>query len=88
MPETLAARVFEQEFEAYPEAIRLFDEGLLHFDGRPVRIRSSGQSTSSSKSNPSFVFFRVGPKPLPRPGINCYYFGSRRWDFPRGFSFP
>jgi formyltetrahydrofolate-dependent phosphoribosylglycinamide formyltransferase len=38
-PETLAARVFEQECEAYPEAVRLFAEGRLQIDGRRVRIR-------------------------------------------------
>lgn len=38
-PETLAARVFEQECEAYPEAIRLFAEGRLKVEGRRVRIR-------------------------------------------------
>jgi phosphoribosylglycinamide formyltransferase-1 len=37
-PETLAARVFEQECEAYPEAIRLFAEGRLRIVGRHVRI--------------------------------------------------
>ncbi len=37
-PETLAARVFEQECEAYPEAIRLFREGRLHVEGRRVKI--------------------------------------------------
>ncbi len=37
-PETLAARVFEQECEAYPEAIRLFAEGRLRVEGRRVRI--------------------------------------------------
>jgi formyltetrahydrofolate-dependent phosphoribosylglycinamide formyltransferase len=37
-PETLAARVFEQECEAYPEAIRLFAEGRLRIEGRRVRI--------------------------------------------------
>lgn len=37
--ETLAARVFEQECEAYPEAIRLFAEGRLQVEGRRVRIR-------------------------------------------------
>jgi formyltetrahydrofolate-dependent phosphoribosylglycinamide formyltransferase len=37
-PETLAGRVFEQECEAYPEAIRLFGEGRLRIDGRRVRI--------------------------------------------------
>jgi formyltetrahydrofolate-dependent phosphoribosylglycinamide formyltransferase len=35
-PESLAARVFEQEFEAFPEAIRLFAEGKLRVEGRRV----------------------------------------------------
>jgi formyltetrahydrofolate-dependent phosphoribosylglycinamide formyltransferase len=37
-PETLAARIFAQECEAYPEAIRLFAEGRLKIEGRRVRI--------------------------------------------------
>ncbi|HEX5272949.1 MAG TPA: phosphoribosylglycinamide formyltransferase [Gemmataceae bacterium] len=37
-PDTLAARVFEQECEAYPEAIRLFAEGRLKVEGRRVRV--------------------------------------------------
>jgi phosphoribosylglycinamide formyltransferase-1 len=37
-PETLAARIFEQECEAYPEAIRLFSKGRLQVVGRRVRI--------------------------------------------------
>jgi formyltetrahydrofolate-dependent phosphoribosylglycinamide formyltransferase len=37
-PDTLAQRVFEQECEAYPEAIRLFAEGRLRIEGRRVRI--------------------------------------------------
>jgi phosphoribosylglycinamide formyltransferase 1 len=37
-PETLAARIFEQECEAYPEAIRLFAEGKLRVHGRSVGI--------------------------------------------------
>mgnify|MGYP002623063697 CR=1 FL=1 len=37
-PHTLAARVFEAECEAYPEAIRLFAAGRLQIDGRRVRI--------------------------------------------------
>ncbi len=37
-PETLAARVFEKECEAYPEAIQLFAEGRLKIEGRRVRI--------------------------------------------------
>ena len=36
--ETLAARVFEAECEAYPEAIRLFGEGRLNIDGGRVSI--------------------------------------------------
>jgi formyltetrahydrofolate-dependent phosphoribosylglycinamide formyltransferase len=38
-PETLAHRVFEQECQAYPEAIQLFAQGRLQIDGRRVRIR-------------------------------------------------
>jgi len=37
-PDTLAHRVFEQECEAYPEAIRRFAEGRLKIEGRRVRI--------------------------------------------------
>ena len=37
-PETLAARVFQEECEAYPEAIRLFGEGRLSVMGRWVRV--------------------------------------------------
>jgi phosphoribosylglycinamide formyltransferase-1 len=37
-PETLAARVFEQECEAYPEAIQLFADGRLRISGRRVYI--------------------------------------------------
>jgi phosphoribosylglycinamide formyltransferase-1 len=36
-PDTLAARVFAQECEAYPAAIRLFAEGRLRVEGRRVR---------------------------------------------------
>jgi phosphoribosylglycinamide formyltransferase-1 len=36
---TLAARVFEQECIAYPEAIRLFAEGRLELHDRRVRIK-------------------------------------------------
>ena len=37
-PDDLAARVFEQECLAYPEAIRLFAEGRLRIEGRKVHI--------------------------------------------------
>jgi formyltetrahydrofolate-dependent phosphoribosylglycinamide formyltransferase len=38
-PESLQARVFALECEAYPEAIRLFAEGRLQVEGRRVRVR-------------------------------------------------
>ena len=38
-PETLAARVFEQECIAYPEAIRLFATGALTIDGQIVHVK-------------------------------------------------
>jgi phosphoribosylglycinamide formyltransferase-1 len=37
-PDTLAARVFEAECEAYPEAIRLIAEGKVRVEGRRVVI--------------------------------------------------
>jgi len=37
-PQTLAQRVFQEECQAYPEAIRLFAEGRLRIEGRRVRI--------------------------------------------------
>jgi formyltetrahydrofolate-dependent phosphoribosylglycinamide formyltransferase len=37
-PDALAARVFEQEKLAYPEAIRLFQQGRLKVEGRRVKI--------------------------------------------------
>jgi formyltetrahydrofolate-dependent phosphoribosylglycinamide formyltransferase len=37
-PESLAARIFVEECEAYPEAIRLFAEGRLKIEGRRVRV--------------------------------------------------
>ena len=36
--ETLAARVFEEEKVAYPEAIRLFGERRMRVEGRVVRV--------------------------------------------------
>jgi formyltetrahydrofolate-dependent phosphoribosylglycinamide formyltransferase len=37
--DTLAQRVFAQECEAYPEAIRLFAEGRLRLEGRRVVLK-------------------------------------------------
>jgi formyltetrahydrofolate-dependent phosphoribosylglycinamide formyltransferase len=39
-PETLAARVFAQECEAYPEAIQWFAEGRLRIEGRRVFLNA------------------------------------------------
>jgi formyltetrahydrofolate-dependent phosphoribosylglycinamide formyltransferase len=38
-PETLASRVFEEECEAYPEAIQLVADGKVWFEGGRVRIK-------------------------------------------------
>lgn len=38
-PDTLAARVFDAECDAYPEAIRLFAEGRLSVECGRLRIR-------------------------------------------------
>lgn len=38
-PDALAARVFEAECEAYPEALRLLAAGRVQHDGRRVTIR-------------------------------------------------
>jgi phosphoribosylglycinamide formyltransferase 1 len=37
-PDTLAARVFEAECEAYPEAIQLIADGRVKLEGRRVRV--------------------------------------------------
>ena len=37
-PDTLAARVFEAECQAYPEALRLIAEGRVSVEGRRVRV--------------------------------------------------
>jgi phosphoribosylglycinamide formyltransferase-1 len=39
-PDTLAARVLEQEHKLYPQAIRLFAEGRLRVEGRRVKVVS------------------------------------------------
>jgi formyltetrahydrofolate-dependent phosphoribosylglycinamide formyltransferase len=41
-PDSLAARVFAQECDAYPEAIRLFAERRLRIEGRRVRVLAPG----------------------------------------------
>ncbi len=41
-PDTLAARVFEKECEAFPQAIQLFAENRLKIEGARVRILPAG----------------------------------------------
>jgi phosphoribosylglycinamide formyltransferase 1 len=41
-PETLAARVFQAECEAYPEALQLIAEGRVRVEGRRVLVSRSG----------------------------------------------
>jgi phosphoribosylglycinamide formyltransferase-1 len=38
--DTLAARIFQAECEAYPEALRMFAAGRLRVEGRRVRVKS------------------------------------------------
>jgi formyltetrahydrofolate-dependent phosphoribosylglycinamide formyltransferase len=38
-PDTLAARVFQEELKAMPEAIALFAAGKLHIEGQVVHVR-------------------------------------------------
>jgi phosphoribosylglycinamide formyltransferase-1 len=38
-PDTLAARVFQAECEAYPEALRLLAAGKVMVEGRRVTVR-------------------------------------------------
>lgn len=40
-PDTLAARVFEQECIAYPEALQLFAEGRVRIEGQVTRITTA-----------------------------------------------
>jgi formyltetrahydrofolate-dependent phosphoribosylglycinamide formyltransferase len=52
-PDTLAARVFEQECEAYPEAIRLFAAGRLRVEGRRVRVLPATAGPATALANAS-----------------------------------
>lgn len=47
-PDTLAARVFKKECEAYPEAIGLFAQGRLQIDGCRVRVFEPSCSCADS----------------------------------------
>ncbi|MCE5325862.1 MAG: phosphoribosylglycinamide formyltransferase [Planctomycetaceae bacterium] len=47
-PDTLAARVFEAECQAYPEAIALFSQGRLKIDSHNVRVSPSACDKSAA----------------------------------------
>lgn len=51
-PDTLAARVFAAECEAYPEAIRLFAAARLEIDQRRVRVLPPGEAAPGVSSEP------------------------------------
>src|SRR5207253_7165627 len=50
--ETLAQRVFEQECEAYPEAIHLFAEGRLGLEGRRVLTQRRKERQGENGATP------------------------------------
>lgn len=50
-PDTLAARVFRAECEAYPAAIRLFAEQRLEISGSRVRIRPAGHPAAEQTAS-------------------------------------
>jgi len=52
-PQSLAARVFAAECEAYPEALRLFAAGSLRVEGRRVRIKRSEDRDQRSATESS-----------------------------------
>lgn len=51
-PETLAARILEQEHKVYPRAVQLFAEGRLRVEGRRVFIEA-GKSQGEAVISPS-----------------------------------
>ena len=52
-PDALAARVFEQECIAYPEAIRLFAAGRLKIEGQRVRVLPVGGQHPGDREGPA-----------------------------------
>ncbi len=49
-PETLAHRIFEQELIAYPQAVKLFQQGRLKVEGAKVRIADESPNQSGRNS--------------------------------------
>lgn len=52
-PETLAARILEEEHKIYPNAVRLFAEGRLQVDGRRVKILNAESIGVSALISPA-----------------------------------
>ena len=59
-PETLSARILEQEHRIYPRAVQLYAEGRLTVDGRQVHIASPLGPEQATLINPS-----LSPSPSP-----------------------
>lgn len=51
-PETLAARILEQEHRIYPRAVQLFAEGRLTVEGRRVRVHDAMSDEARALRNP------------------------------------
>ena len=51
-PDTLAARILEQEHKIYPRAVQLFAEGRLRVEGRRVFIEA-GKPEGEAVISPS-----------------------------------
>lgn len=49
-PESLAARILEQEHQIYPRAVQLFAEGRLRVEGRRVVVTDAQHSASGFRS--------------------------------------
>ncbi|WP_447977394.1 phosphoribosylglycinamide formyltransferase [Candidatus Nitrospira bockiana] len=52
-PDTLAARILEQEHKIYPRAVQLYAEGRLSVEGRRVRIANPPEPGAASLISPS-----------------------------------
>jgi phosphoribosylglycinamide formyltransferase-1 len=49
--ETLAARVFAAECEAYPDALRLLASGRVQLDGRKLKVHAEAGASPSSRAH-------------------------------------
>lgn len=61
-PDTLAARILEQEHIAYPEAIRLIALGKVTYGKEQVEILPAAPYTPPQKSDPAAIVPTIAPK--------------------------